>query len=230
MASEYLRQKAQREAPPPEQPIVYTKKEKIRNWLHYNWYWFAVGAVVLWIVGSMLWNILGIGRVKPDYRFAYVGKTPIPTEQAEALETALASLGVDQNGDGQVKIELRQYIIGRSGDAETVLSYNRAADTQLLADMTTGDSYFFLTDDPDSLQRSYQILAKADGSAPDERDYTADGKAFLWTDCSTLTALPVEQNVFSGLSLGRRYFAGSAAQGHQADDALWKILTKGAKP
>lgn len=228
MASEYLRQKAQREALPPEQPPVYTRKDKAVNWLHYNWYWFLIGAVVLWIAGSMLWNVFGIGRIRPDYRFAYVGKNPVAEEAAGQLEKALATLGTDQNGDGRVEVELRQYIIGRSGDPETVLSYNRAADTQLLADLTTGDSYFFLTDDPAGLQRSYQILAKADGTAPDERDYGTEDKAFLWADCPALASLPVDQGYFSNLYIGRRYFAGNAADGHEADAALWEILIKGA--
>ncbi len=228
MASEYLKQKAQREARPPEPPIVYTKRERLQNWFRYHWYWFAIAAVVLWIVGSMLWDVLGVGTVRPDYIFAYVSRDPLSAETAETLETALASLGSDVNGDGRVTVELRQYGVGRNGDPETALYYNQVAETKLLADMTSGESYFFLTDDPNGLQRSFQILANADGSAPAENDFSADGKTFLWTDCPALAALPVGQADVSSLYIGRRYFAGKAAGEHDADAALWTILTKGA--
>ncbi|MBR4907099.1 MAG: hypothetical protein IKZ44_09670 [Clostridia bacterium] len=230
MASEYLKQKAQKEieAEAPEKPIVYTRREKIMNWLHYHWYWIAIGAVILIVVGTMLWNVLGIGKVRPDYVFAYVGKESISNEQTEAFEEALALLGADVNGDGTVKVELRQYLMKRTGDAETALFYNQAADAKLLADITKGDSYFFLTDDPKGLQRSYWILANTDGSEPDEDDRNVSEKVFLWENCPTLMGLDLDRAAFSGLSLGRRWFSGKAADGHEADEAFWNLLTKGA--
>ncbi len=228
MASEYLTKKARREAPPPEEPKVYTPKEKALNWWHYHWYWFLIGAAVLWIGGSMLWNGLGIGRIKPDYIFAYVADEPLGEAQNAVLENALALLGTDVNGDGRVTVEVRQYGMNRAGDMETALFYNQAADAKLIADITKNESYFFLTDDPARLQRSYQILANTDGTPPDEFDYGAEGKAILWTNCPALAALDVDSAVTDGLYLGRRFFYGDAAKGRKADVALWEIMTKGA--
>ncbi|MBQ6235336.1 MAG: hypothetical protein IJK54_05420 [Clostridia bacterium] len=230
MASEYLKKKAQEElmCEQPEAPVVLTRKDRVENWFHYHWYWIAIGAVILIVVFTMLWNVLGIGKVRPDYVFAYVGTEPLPEEQTAAFEAALSALGTDVNGDGIVKIELRQYLTKRSGDAETALYYNQAADTKLLADVTKGDSYYFLTDDPKGLQRSYWILANADGSEPDEDDRNVSDKVFLWENCPVLTGLNLDPDVFSGLSLGRRWFSGKAADGHEADEAFWEVLTKGA--
>lgn len=228
MASEYLTRKAKREVPSPETPAVYTKKEKALNWLYYHWYWFLIGAVLLWITGSMLVNALGIGRIRPDYIFAYMGKEPLSEDQAERFETALAPLGSDLNGDGRTAVELRQYITRRGGDPETALYYNQAADAKLIADITRGESYFFLTDDPEQLQRSYQILANADGTAPDDRDYGAEGKVVKWGDCPALRDLPLDGDVFRSLYLGRRYFASSEADGHTGEAMFWETLTKGA--
>lgn len=230
MASEYLKWKAQQEArnERPEAPVVLTRRDKIANWFHYHWLWLAAGAVILIVGGTMLWNILGIGKTRPDYVFAYVGKEALPEEQAAAFEAAIAVIGTDVNGDGTVKAELRQYLTQRSGDAETALYYNQAADTKLLADITKGDSYFFLTDDPKGLQRSYLILANADGSEPDEDDRDVSDKVFAWQNCPALAGLDVDQAAFSGLSLGRRWFTGKAADGHEADAAFWEVLTKGA--
>ena len=230
MASEYLKWKAQQEAQnrEPEEPVVLSRKDKIANWFHYHWMWLLIGAVLLTIVGTMLWNILGIGKVKPDYVFAYVAKEPLTEEQAVAFEEALASLGADVNGDGRVKVELCQYLTRRSGDAETALFFNQAADTKLLADMTRGDSYFYLTDDPKVLQRSYMILANADGSMPDEDDPDVTDKVFLWENCPALANLNLDPDAFSGLSLGRRWFSGKAASEHGAEEVFWNLLTKGA--
>ena len=39
----------------------YTRWEKFQNWFHYNKLWVAIVALVIWVAGSMLWNVLGIG-------------------------------------------------------------------------------------------------------------------------------------------------------------------------
>lgn len=229
MASEYLKRKAQQELQKetPEAPPVYSRREKAANWLRYHWLWLVVGAVLLIFGCTILWNILGIGKVKPDYVFAYVGREPLSEEQAAAFEEAVAALGVDVNGDGRVKVTLNQYGTGRTGDAETALYYNQAADAKLLADITKGDSYFFLTDDAYRLQRSYGILANADGSEPDEFDFETADKTVKLSDCSALSDL---DPAFSELVLGRRWFVGKDAGGHEADAALWNLLTKGTNP
>ena len=90
-----------------------------------------------------------------------------------------------------------------------------------------GESYFFLTDDPYNLQRAYLILANPDGSEPDEYDLETAGKAFRLADCPALSGADA---AFSDLYLGRRWFSGRAAKGHESDAAFWDVLTKGANP
>lgn len=228
MASEYFLKLA-REQAPPEAPRALTPAEKRKNWWHYHWMWFAVGAVLLCIVGSMLWNILGIGRVRPDYIFTYVGRDPLDETLAAELEQALAGLGEDVNCDGTVRVELRQYASNRSGDPGTAMYYNYAADTQLLADVTDGESYFFLVEDPQGFQRSYELLADADGSPPAEGDREVSDKVFAWSACPVLAGLEADQAALSGLYLGRRCFYGDEALGHEAEDALWRRITKEAR-
>ena len=229
MASEYLKWKY-RDVKPDPPPPSRTRKQKLENWFHYNKWWLVVGAVLIWIVGSMLWNALGIGQVKPDYIFAYIGRDELPPDSAADLETALASLGEDVNGDGKVVVELRQYATNRSGDLETALYYNYASDTLLLADITSGDSRFFLVEDPLSVQLSYQIFAQADGTPPAEGDFEVADKVFLWSACPALSSLPLDQELFSGLSLGRRcFYEERPPQLQQADDAFWQLITKGAE-
>lgn len=230
MASEYMKWKAQQEIAAeipkePEKPM--SKKDRLENWLRYHWLHLVIGAVLLWIVGSMLWNVLGFGQVQPDYRIAYVGQTALTDEEVTAIETAFAALGTDVNGDGRITASLTQYGVYRGGDTETALYYNYASDTLLIADIESQDSYFFLTDDPKGLQRAYQILANPDGSLPEETDYSIDDKVIPLADCPALFVL-TEYETLRGLSLARRGFYGNAAADQAANDALWNALMKGA--
>ena len=228
MASEYLRRKYQ-DVKPDEPPPPLTGKAKAANWFHYHKGWLAAGAVLLAVVGSMVWNILGIGQVRPDYRFAYIGDNEMPQEQAAALSEALATLGEDVNGDGKVKVELRQYAMDRGGDAETAMYYGYAADVVLMADLTEAESYFFLVEDPAGVQLSYQIFANDDGTPPADSDYEAMDKVYRWSDCPVLAGLDADQQALSGLYIGRRcFYDEKQAQAQGANDALWSVITKGA--
>ena len=229
MASEYLQWKykdVKPDAPPP--PL--TGWAKVENWLRYHWLYLAAGAVILCVLGGMLWNVLGIGQVKSDYVVAYIGKTELSEADALSLRSALASLGEDVNGDGQTVVELRQYATTPSDDSETALRYAYAADARLLADMTAGDSYLFLMEDPDAVQRAYHFLAQWDGTPPAEDDYSASDKAVLWADCPALQPLAVEESI-ACLYLGRRcFYDDKLVAKHSHSAALWDVLTMGAQP
>ena len=221
----------------------YTKKEKFLNWLHYHKIQLAAGALVLGVAGSMLWNVLGIGQIKPDYRFSYIGSRELAAETVSTLENALASFGDDLNGDGRVAVSITQHITADPTNTDNMM-YGYAADMTVLADITEGVSTFFLLEDPVSFQLSFQILSHPDGSIPAEDDFTALDKVFLWKDCPALASLELGmyednyldltetgeiQDLLSGLYLGRRYFYDPSQQKYpEADDALWRAMTEGA--
>ncbi len=229
MASEYLRWKY-RDTKPNEPPPQLTGKERLANWFHYHKLWLVVWGAVLFVIGSIVWNALGIGQIKPDYIFAYIGDDPLPEECAAALETGLAGLGEDVNGDGRVTVELRQYATNRSGDAETALHYNYASDVVLVADITAAESYFFIVEDPAGVQLAYQIFAGEDGSPPEDGDFGVDGKVFRWGGCPVLSRLAVGYGPLDELYIGRRcFYDEKQAKGQEANDALWQVITEGAR-
>lgn len=228
MASEYLKRKYQ-DVKPDEPPPPLTGRAWWANWFHYNKLWIAVWAVILSVVGSMAWNILGIGRVRPDYIFAYIGGDTLPEECAAALRTELAALGEDVNGDGRVEVELRQYATNRGGDPETAMYYNYAADVTLVADITAAESYFFIVENPVDVQISYQIFARDDGTPPEDGDFEVDDKVFRWSGCPVLAGLAVDYEPLSELYIGRRCFYKDQAKGQEANDALWQVITEGAR-
>ena len=221
----------------------YTKKEKFLNWLHYNKLWVAAVVLVIWVSGSMVWNVLGIGRIKPDYRFAYIGSRELSAETVAVLKNALASFGTDLNGDGQVAVSLTQHTTADPTSTDNMM-YGYAADMTVLADITAGESTFFLLEDPAAFQLSFQILAHLDGSIPAEDDFTALDKVYLWKNCPALAALELGmyedkfldltetgeiQDLLSGLYLGRRYFFDPSRQENpESDNALWQAMMEGA--
>lgn len=228
MASEYLKWKARDEKPAPP-PRELTKEEKAQNWLYYHRPHLIAGAVLLCILGSLLWSVLGIGRTKPDHIVAYIGRNELSAAAAGELTRAFEALGTDVNGDGRVAVELRQYANDRSGDEETAIYYNSVANTKLMADLTAGDSYFLLVEDPQAVQRSLQIFARADGTPPAEDDYDAAGKVLRLSDCPALAGSLSDPELASSLWLGRRcFYDEKRASAHAADALLWDVLTEGA--
>ena len=244
MAGEYFRWKY-RDVKPDEPPPELTRKEKLANWFHYYKWWIVVWAFLLISVGSIVWNALGIGKVKPDYVFAYVGSAALPEDCAAALERELSALGEDVNGDGKVIAELRQYVTNANQEySEDVMMYGYASDVTLIADITNGDSYFFLMEDPAKFQRAYQALAGPDGSLPEGDDRSIDGRVIQWSGCPVLAGLELggyeenyldqslagdNQELLSGLYFGRRGFYDEKQAAKQgANEALWEILTEGA--
>lgn len=214
-----------------------------KNWWHYNWRIVlaaVVGVVLLWQIAA---GLLGIGQTEPDYQIAYVGSTELPQDTVDALTGAIAAMGEDENGDGQVFVSLHQYVMS---DAEESVESSYAAFVQLSADLAGGESYFWLLEDPDEFQQDYAALALLDGSCPEEDDSDGMGKVYRWADCPALAGLDLgsytesvlgqtvtgdNQELLSGLFLGRRCFypgSGITAENPDGCAALWDALTAGA--
>lgn len=246
MASEYLKWKYRDVKP--DEPVQYTAEQRRRNWWHYHKWHVLIAAVLLAALGDILWNVLGIGKLRPDYQIAYVGSAALPGDTVSALEDALAGLGRDANGDGRVVIKLNQYAIGDSradsgADSDAAL-YAYAATTTLMADLEAMDSYFFLLESPDDFQRSYQVLCRLDGTLPGELDRDYESCYLAWADCPALTALDLggysetvlgknvsgdSQALLSKLYVARRGFWTERTVDYpDACDTLWAELTKEA--
>lgn len=151
MASEYLKWKYRDVQP--DEPVELTPRQKRANWWYYHKWYVLLGAGLLALGIYLGARVLGVGQVKPDYQVAYVGSAALPEETAAALESALADLGTDCNGDGQVLVQLNQYVMGDSSGEGAVYAY--AGSTKLMADLDACESYFFLLEDPEAFQENY---------------------------------------------------------------------------
>ena len=194
--------------------------KKAKNWWYYYKWYVILGAILLGIIIYIAGNALELWKKAPDFQIAYVGSAPLPEDTVNALEQAFAELGSDFNGDGSVIVHVNQYIDSGS-KVSSDLTYEYGSEITLIADITNCDSYFFIVEDPEDFQRSWQILAMSDGSCPGDTDYSAEGKVFQWSQSPVLSQLPLgtyssntlgiensgnSQDLLSGLYVGRRCF------------------------
>ncbi len=125
------------------------------------------------------------------------------------LKERFARISGDFNGDGEVIVQLRQYIDNsQSPGAGADASYYRlSSDITLIGDITDCDSYFFIMDDPVLFQKEFHILAMPDGSSPGDTDYSTEGKAFPLADIPAFADIgTASHEALPELYIGRRYF------------------------
>lgn len=241
MASEYLKWKYRDVQP--EQTVELTPRQRRANWWYYH-KWHVLLGVGLLALGVYLGaRVLGIGQVLPDYQVAYVASAALPEDTAAALENALAELGTDCNGDGQVVVRLNQYVTGGGSGEEAVYAY--AGSTKLMADLNACDSYFFLLEDPEAFQEAYHILRRLDGSLPEETEQDYESCYLSWSGCQALRALPLgeyteevlnqeihgdSQERLASLFVARRGFWTERTCSYSEEcDALWAVITEGSE-
>ena len=221
MASEYIRLHLQGEGQDPAKkqavPRQLSGKEAWKNWWYYHWKMVIVGAALAGAATSMLLHSLGITEPMPDYQIAYVGEGSLSDETTERITELFQENGTDANGDGEVTVKINQYVLyGNEQDYDS----RRLTDASLTAlegDLATQTSYFFLLQDPEMFTVSYQALADADGSLPEEDDDSWEDKVWLLSD--VVQGVPEEDG---GLYLGRRGFYGEQTVKYQeACDRMW---------
>ena len=221
MASDYLLWKY-RDVKPEEKP-EYNRKQKLRNWWHYHKWWVLLAAALLLAGADLLRGVLASRADTPDYQLACVVSAPLAEEDVRTLESALASLGQDCNGDGRVLVRVHVYAdMSASPDADAA-QYAAAAQVQLMADMETCDSYFFLCTDPAALQSNYQILAGPSGALIGAGQ---DPLVFPWAAVRSASEALAPLQGLDGLFLARRgFWQDRACTFRPQCDALWEILT-----
>lgn len=194
MASEYLKWKYRDVKR--EERVEPTSAEQRKNWWHYHKWHVGLCAAAACIAASLIWN--AATQVQPDYQIAYTASAPLSEEEEAAWESRLAALGSDCNGDGKVVVQLNQYLTAQ-GSADVMYAY--ASNIKLMADLDSCESYFFLLEDPEGFQASYEIL---------QEDW-----------------VPLD----NGLFLARRDFWGSRTPEHLEDyEQLWNALIKEEGP
>lgn len=213
----------------------------MKNWWYYHKWYVICGVLLCSIVFYLTGNALGWFSKSPDLQIAYVGEASLPEETVDAIEKAFSSLADDYNSDGEVLVQVNQYVSGSSEDTGAeAAQYRQAAEIGVIADINDCESYFFLLDNPEDFQKQYQILAMPDGSCPDSTDFSADHKVIQWRSVESLSEMELgnytatllgqettgsNQELLSDLYLGRRCFYTDKKSDHaEKCDDLWNTL------
>ena len=220
MAGEYVRWLARNEKPREKREI--SPEEKRRNWWAYH-KWYVIAALVCAVLlADLVYDMVTSRREQPDYVLAYVGQRALPEELVRAVEDGLATLGEDVSGNGEVRVQLRQFVIPRE-DGE--LGYNTSL--MLQSSIENVESMVFLLEDPQWFRESYPILCRADGSADAPESQVP--LYYLWEDCPVLADLELPQEL-GGIALARRGLWGDELIDRiQAAIGLWETMTTGAE-
>lgn len=213
-------------------------------WYYYKWY-VIIGVILLGIAVNLIGNALGFFTKAPDLQVAYIGKAPLPQDTAMSIQQAFTALAGDFNGDGEVIVQVNQYVRSSNTTDVDTARYQYASEITLIGDISDCESYFFLMENPQDFQREFQLLALPDGSCPDEADYSVEDKIIVWSDCPILTDMELEsytettmgatttgsnQELLAGLSLGRRcFFTDTVTDNLQECSNLWDMLYQSFK-
>lgn len=226
----------------PEETEKVKKIKKWKNWWYYYKWYVICGVVLLGITANLIGRALGFGVRTPDFQIAYIGKTLLPDETVKALEQAFAAIASDFNEDGEIIVQINQYINGtpHSGTDADAAYYEYASEISLIGDISECESYFFLMDSPDQFQKEFQLLATADGGCPDSADYSTADKVIPWNSCTLLSKMELgtystvisgetisgdSQELLSGLYLGRRcFFTDKQTDNISKCSKLWDLL------
>lgn len=217
-------------------------RKKWKNWWDYHKWHVACGILLLGILINLTGSKLGWWTKSPDFQVAYIGKKQLPEDTVTSLEQAFSSLASDFNGDGEIIVQVNQYLLGSQSADPDMLSYKYASEISLIGDISDCSSYFFLLENPAQFQLGYQLLACPDGSCPDDTDYSVADKVISWTSCPVLSGMELgeysvsvsgntytgsNQDLLSGLSIGRRCFYNEKSTDHADKCAeLWILLTE----
>ena len=224
----------------PDTSGLSEKQKKWKNWWYYNKWYVICGIILLGIIINVVGSRLGLWTKSPDFQIAYVGKTQLPADTVSALEQAFASLASDFNEDGEIIVQINQYIDGIQ-DADPEMSYYEyASEISLIGDISDCESYFFLMDDPHQFQQDFQLLACPDGSCPNDTDYSTEDKVIPWSSCPLLAEMDLgtysasilgkdaygsNQELLSGLYIGRRcFFTDDVTKYADKCSDLWNTL------
>ena len=248
MASEYYKWLA-RDVKPEEEKVL-TPEEKRRNWWDYHKWHVVIVIVCIILAVDLVGDVIHNSRNKPDYQIAYVGYTLLPDDTVAALEEAFAQLGEDLNGNGKVQVELTQYQLYDETAAENPAQEEENAErgynssVLLMLNIETVESMIFLLEEPELFQETYQILARVDGTLPDETPDSDVPLWYSWSECPVLTGLdlgsfgiPVIGGTAEGDSQKAMENIAIACRGLWEDGSndtirgaqrLWDALTEGA--
>lgn len=146
-----------------------TPGERLANWWYYHKLHVAVLAAALLLI--VYFAAQALSNPVPDCTLAWVGRARLTKEQEADIIAYFAPYAEDVGGDGRVCVTLQQYPLDMERMEARGMTSGQQEYASLLAleaDLATGQSGLFLTDQPGALERYAGAMLYLDGSEPAE--------------------------------------------------------------
>lgn len=184
---------------------LFGNYRSLSHWFSYNWGWVLGGALLLALILSAA--LLHSSDPEADYLVSWVGVSALTEEEEQAVTDALSRSGQDQNGDGSVTVQLRQFIIDFTmTSSDDGFEDNYSYVLKLVAELQTEQCYLFLMDRPELFQRSTGALQYLDGTTPANMEEGGYESEYWERMCVPFQAEGLERQTY----LGRRAFFGDS--------------------
>lgn len=198
MSSEYYKKKFQDVTP--DMPYEMTKWEAFCNWWTYHWVTVLVVSLITVFLVSVAVEFFT--RERPDHKIAYIGTNPLAVD-VKILEPQLEELGEDLNGDGEVTVQIRTYLV----DSDT--SHFSSELIPFVGDIETGNSTIFILEDPDWFRENYAI--------------TSEEMTYWWSECPALSHI----DLYGDYAIALRSTE-DMTEDYEIDLSLWQAMTENA--
>lgn len=131
-------------------------RKKLQNFWFYHKTHLLIALAVVLVLGYFA--IQKASTTAPDYHIGLVRSIPCTDAELQSLEDIFTAAGTDDNGDGQVLVQIHTYYVDLAGDTP-----NANVVQALDADLIGGMSGIFLLEDVDTFRRvTGSILSDSD--------------------------------------------------------------------
>lgn len=176
------------------QVVLMTKRDKRKNWWHYNKFILLGIIVAALLVGSFIFSI--VTKEKPDYHIAFVTSVTLPEDIISDLERHIETYGEDLNGDGKTLVRISSYVFADTSGESADLSEYEASLVRFTADCTTNESMIFIHD-----EQAFNYISKSgiegfftyvDGTPMPEDATDFENAMLSWSACEGLKEFQVK--------------------------------------
>ena len=120
-----------------------TPTEKRKNWWYYNKGKLIAAILLVAVIGSLLYSILG--KTKPDYTVAVMTPYTMPENGRTELERVLSQYADDRNGDGQAVVYVTCYVFSTTTPSTAdALQQQQAALARFAGDILANESMIYI--------------------------------------------------------------------------------------
>lgn len=212
---------------PPEPPKTPRERRKLKwdNFWYYHKYHVLVGVFVVFVAAVIF--VYRDTTPEADYQVGLITQATYPQEFIQSLERELSRYADDRNGDGIVRVQVNNYMLGTSGGDPQMVAANM---TKFMGDAEMVTSVVFLSD-PENLityaKSGYFGYYKTGEPLQENTEFKRDDVGLDWTSSPIATADEVLRMQKKPLYFAVRPNYGSVIERRQEYyDASWAFFQR----